>query len=386
MFTLENEEDAKNKLVVPYLLERGFDLSELSFEKSFRLRVGRSLRNIDDIDAAKKAHTARPRLDILVKRNGKNLFIVEVKGPDITIDSDDIEQAVSYARLVHPIAPLCLITNGQVWKLIDTITREELSPDKVDPHRHLTVSLPNEAYYEAVKYFLGYSRKNILAFCQWQVMTYMRELRGAADDRDKKYIPELYENRRHLTATTQQFMQAEARCFSAVGDLGSGKTCWACHGAIYTLEQGVVTFFYRGADVAGGILEAISRDFNWTLSPHYDDIQAVKRLLELFEHERIVVWIDDIDGLSLASVRHMLTEFLRRTERYPIKLLLTCKSESWQYLLEEEDSIPTPLASVVFHVNDVAGYKVGALDDQELLAAINKYRAFYSYRGLTEIT
>ncbi len=97
-----------------------------------------------------------------------------------------------------------------------------------------------------------------------------------------------------------------------------------------------------------------------------------------------MIWIDDFDGLLLASVRRMLTEFLRRTEGYPIKLLLTCKSETWQYLLEE-DGIPTPLASLVFQVNGVKGYRVGALDDQELLAVINKYRAFYHYNGAIDI-
>jgi len=360
MLALANEEDVKIKKVVTILQSLGFDISELYYEKSFHLHVGRFTYRID---TGEQIRTAQPRLDILVTRNGQNLFIVEVKGPDIDISSNDIDQAVSYARLVHPIVPLCLITNGQVWKLVDTITKEELSPDKVDPHHHLTVSLPDEAYYQAIKYFFGYSRENILAFCQWQVTTYMRELLGAADDRDKKYIPELYEERRHLAETMQQFMQAEARCFSAVGDSGSGKTCWACHSALHSLEQGVVTFFYRGSDIAGGILEAISRDLNWVLSQHYDDIQAVKRLLELFEHEQILVWIDDIDGLSLASVRHMLTEFLRRTEGYPIKLLLTCKSETWQYLLEA-DGIPTSLASLVFQVDDMKGYRVGALDGQ----------------------
>ncbi len=299
MLALVNEEDVKIKMVVAFLQSLGFDISELYYEKSFHLHVGRFTYRID---TGEQIRTAQPRLDILVTRNGQNLFIVEVKGPDIDISSNDIDQAVSYARLVHPIVPLCLITNGQVWKLVDTITKEELSPDKVDSHHHLTVSLPDEAYYQAIKYFLSYSRENILAFCQWQVTTFMRELRGTADDRDKKYIPELYEERRHLAETTQQFMQAEARCFSAVGDSGSGKTCWACHSALHSLEQGVVTFFYRGSDIVGGILEAISRDLNWVLSQHYDDIQAVKRLLELFEHEQILVWIDDIDGLSLASV------------------------------------------------------------------------------------
>jgi hypothetical protein len=329
-------------------------------------------------------HTAQPRLDILVTRDGQNLFTVEVKGPDIAIDSDDIDQAVSYARLVHPIAPLCLITNGQVWKLVDTITKEELDPKEVGPHLPLNVTLPDEDYYQALKYFLGYSRENILAFCQWQVQSYMEPLRGSADNRDKKYIPELYEERRDLTATTQRFMQEEARCFGVVGDSGSGKTCWACHEAIRSLEQGVVTFFYRGKNVERGILEAISHDLNWTLSTHYDDIQAVKRLLELFRHEQLVVWIDEIDGLPPVLARRVLEDFLRRTEGHRVKLLLTCKSETWQYLLKE-DGIPTMLASRIFQVNDEKGYQVGPLEEQEMLAAIMKYRAFYHYTGKLDI-
>jgi hypothetical protein len=38
---LYNEEDVKNKLVVPYLRSLGFDESELFYERSFDLKVGR---------------------------------------------------------------------------------------------------------------------------------------------------------------------------------------------------------------------------------------------------------------------------------------------------------------------------------------------------------
>lgn len=384
MFDLANEEDVKNKIIVPYLQSLGFDVSELSFEKSFQLHVGRSLRNIGEGETEKKGRPARPRLDILVKRNGRNLFIVEVKGPGVVIDQDDIDQAVCYAKLLHPIAPVCLLTNGIDWKLIDSVTKQDVAETTVNPHMPLHVTLPQEAYYETLKHFFGYSRENILTFCHWQVKDSMQELLGSAEDRNKKYIPELYEERKHLAQETQNFLASGARCFGVVGDSGSGKTCWACSSTLHSLERGIATFFYRGSDVANGILEAISRDLNWVLSQHYHDIQAAKRLLELFEHEQIVIWIDDIDGLSLASVRRMLTEFLRKTGQHPVKLLLTCKSTTWQYLLEEDGS-PTALASQVYLVNDVKGYRVGLLNDQEFQAMVMKYRAFYHYDGPFDI-
>jgi len=132
------------------------------------------------------------------------------------------------------------------------------------------------------------------------------------------------------------------------------------------------------------LLEAISHDLNWTLSTHYDEIQAVKRLLELFRNEPIVVWIDEIDGLPPVLARRVLEDFLRRIEGHRVKLLLTCKSETWQYLLKE-DSIPTMLASRVFQVNGEKGYYVGPLEEQEMLATIMKYRAFYHYTGMLDL-
>src|SRR5216683_6375245 len=124
---------------------------------------------------------------------------------------------------------------------------------------------------------------------------------------------------------------------------------------------------------------------NWSpISLTKTDIQAVKRLLELFRHEPIVVWIDEIDGLPPVLARRVLEDFLRRTEGHRVKLLLTCKSETWQYLLKE-DGIPTMLMSRVFQVNDERGYQVGPLEEQEMLATIMKYRAFYHYTGKLDI-
>jgi hypothetical protein len=373
---LANEEDVKIKRVVPILQSLGFDCTELFYEKSFLVQVGRSPVSINTEEQLRSMY---PRLDILVKRDGKNLFIVEVKGPTITIGQDEVDQAVCYARLVHPVAPFCLITNGQDWKLINTLTKEEVT-DKIDPNQEFKVVLPDEDVRSAIKYFLGYSRENMIAFCRAQVTVHMRELLGGTDDRDKKYIPELYQERDQLAQATQTFLQAASSCFSVVGDSGSGKTCWACHEALRTLEQGSVALFYRGFDVAGDILEAISNDLNWAFSPYYDEVQAVKRLLELFQQERITIWIDGIDSLPLASARRILTEFLRRTEGHAVKLLLTCNAETWSYLLEE-DGIPTLLATRVFQVNGVKGYQLGPVEEQELLRMIEKYRAFYHYSG-----
>ena len=195
---LTNEEDVKIKLVMQYLRSLGFDESELSFEKSFTLKVGRyTLR----VETNEQVHTAQPRLDILIKRSHRNLCVVEVKDTSVPIGSDEIDQAVSYGRLVHPLVPICIITNGKEWMIVDTITKEKIAENnKLSETLKYEVSLPQEAYYEALQHFIGYSQENVLTFCGQQVNNYMEPLKGSKDDRDKKYIEELYQGRKTIAA------------------------------------------------------------------------------------------------------------------------------------------------------------------------------------------
>ncbi len=78
---LSTEEDVKIKIVLDYLKSLGFKEDELSFEDSFLLYLGRSTYKIDTLEQRTKA---QPRLDILVRRNNINLFVVEVKSDLIT--------------------------------------------------------------------------------------------------------------------------------------------------------------------------------------------------------------------------------------------------------------------------------------------------------------
>src|SRR5689334_15162859 len=110
-----NEEEIRSKLLLPFLNDLGFDLSEISLEKSFSIRLGKS------------KHTIRGRSDILCKRNGKNLFIIELKNDSISIDQEDIDQGISYARLLTDIAPFTIITNGKTTRIFDSISREEIT-------------------------------------------------------------------------------------------------------------------------------------------------------------------------------------------------------------------------------------------------------------------
>ena len=73
---MKTEEDVKNNIVLPWLKELGFNESELQFERTLKVRVG---RGEVEIGADDEKQFKSGRYDILVTRNGVNLFVVEVK-------------------------------------------------------------------------------------------------------------------------------------------------------------------------------------------------------------------------------------------------------------------------------------------------------------------
>lgn len=114
-----NEEEVRGKILLPFLHDLGFDLSEMSFENRFTIRLGRTKSKLG-------------KSDILIKRNRTNLFVIELKNNSVTITQDDIDQGISYARLLPDnIAPFTIVSNGVTIRIFDSITREELTNSKI---------------------------------------------------------------------------------------------------------------------------------------------------------------------------------------------------------------------------------------------------------------
>jgi hypothetical protein len=218
---LSTEEDVKIKIVLDYLKSLGFKEDELSFEDSFLLYLGRSTYKVNTLEQRAKA---QPRLDILVKRNNVNLFVVEVKSDLITITKEEIKQATSYAKLVHPVAPFTIITNGKEFRLYCSLTREEIKNNELEIKDNYKIALPDDYMYEALKHFIGYSKENFLIYFQNQVLESMKTLLGSEHEPTKKYIPELHTPRKNFISDLRQFINSEKSVFALLGESGTGKT------------------------------------------------------------------------------------------------------------------------------------------------------------------
>lgn len=107
-----------------------FKSVKLSHQKSFSIKFGHHNVVIDNEEPSKYA--ARAIYDILLKLEDRNCILLELKKEGLKLTEEDIEQGLSYARLIHAMPPITLISNGKDNLLYDTFTKEKIKNATVD--------------------------------------------------------------------------------------------------------------------------------------------------------------------------------------------------------------------------------------------------------------
>lgn len=366
-----NEEEIKVKFVLPWLERAGISLQEIQLERSFSLRIGRQAIVVGQ-PQRQKNDTVGGRLDILVQRSGRNLLIVETKAEGLELTDDDRDQAISYARLVHPIAPYAVVTNGTDYRLYDTITKTKIDPKDIKIYG-FEASLPDAYLAEAQELFLALNSANLSAFCQSQVTGEMRLVKGTLAD-GKKYVPELHVPRELLVEEVKQFYASTLPGLLLIGQSGAGKTCDMCWLAESLLNEGKPVLFFNGVALEGGILDAIAAEFSWTFSGSELPIQVIRRMAVLAGCEQLTIIVDAIDEWIYESRENHLGSLLRAAENHNIKIIASCKSSAVERFLSLRGT-QTNIALLAKMV------EAREFTSKEFFSALDKYRQAYQFFG-----
>lgn len=389
-----NEEEIKIKIVLPFLRELGFIETDLLFEKSFSIRAG---RNTFIVDNSKEIENINPRLDILVKDKieQKNLFVLEIKSDQTQIQSEDIDQAISYSRLVHPIAPFSLITNGKEIKIFDTISKKEIIDhlDTIKPKcENSEIKLDIDIYYEAVANFLSYSKNNLRNFIRKEYQLNTKNVRGSIEEKNKTYIDEVYVPSETLNKVFEHFISQEKRVFGLVGMSGMGKTCWMCNTAEKLIANSTPLFYYNFGEIKNGIFSDIANDLNWSedISPILNEYEAINRILKIFSKSSVYIFLDGLDERRQGNELPIIEEFVKQIHNKDIKLVVTCKTYDWEKFIKSNRTV-TKFSDELFSGNENSdnkneedkykGIVLSELENNQLSLIINKYREFYGYQG-----
>lgn len=375
-----SEFDITGTILLPYLKDLGIDSSEISFEDSFTIRLGRNKH-------------ATGRSDMLIKRHGRNLFVIEVKAESKKLTDADRDQGISYARLLDEIAPFTIVSNGFSTKIFDTITKEELSgiiSEKSAFYKNgYTLSTDEELKlrYEALKNFIAMSPASLRIFCESNVNDRMGMIIGDSNSRYAKFIKKLYVQRKALTDSFEAFTASGDSIFGLVGDAGVGKTNTMCSLALQKLEDSFV-FFYNCAIIASPC-ECIAQDLNITFSSKTEKDVALKKLDELgrYADKTILIFIDAVDESTNPNIAQELSEMaLIAKNADKIKIIISCKSNIWNNVLKIKNK-PTHLYDEIdsFHNYNSSlenpGYHLTEFSDEELTAILPLYQKEFGFKG-----
>lgn len=378
-----NEEDIRGKILLPYLQDLGFDISEIFLEYTFSIRLG------------KRKHVTG-RSDILCKKNGRNLFVIELKNDSIEITQNDIDQGISYARLLlDDIAPFTIVSNGKQTRIFDSITRKELKGNISGESAFLTNGYSLSAdddiriRYEALKNFISLSTENLKVFCESQVYDRMGSIIGGINSSYSKFVKELYVQRNELQTTFDNFLNSPESIFGLVGNAGVGKTNTICSLALRNLEDKFVLFY--NAAIINSPLECISQDLNIAFSGRSESDVVLKKLDEIgrFANKNVLVFIDAIDESTNPNIAVELSEIALITKNLDkTKIIISCKSNIWNVILKIKNK-PTYLYQELNKYHDVIsdldnspGFLLNNFSDKELEEIIPLYQKAFGFKGV----
>lgn len=375
-----SEFDITGRILLPYLKYLGIDPSEITFEDSFSIRLGRN-------------KYATGRSDILIKRHGRNLFIIEVKAESKQLTDADRDQGISYARLLDEIAPFTIVSNGVSTKIYDSVTKEELSGNISKKSAFwkngysLSLDEDLKLRYEALKNFIAMSPENLRSFCELQVNDRMGMIIGDSNGRYAKFIKKLYVQRKELANTFEGFTASTDSVFGLVGVAGVGKTNTMCSLALEKLEDSFV-FFYNCAIITSPA-ECIAQDLNIAFSSRTEKDVALKKLDELgrYADKTVLLFIDAVDESTNPNIAQELSEMaLIAKNADKIKIIVSCKSNIWNLVLKIKNK-PTQLYKEVdsFHKFNGSlenpGYHLTEFTNEELAAILPIYQTEFGFKG-----
>lgn len=394
-FEIDSEEDLR-AMVISYCSELGFDADEISCEDYFSIKLGHNAINID-----KKAVGGRS--DILIARNGKPLAIIETKAPSHNLTDEDAQQAISYARLLATIAPFAIVTNGKETKVYDVLADGLLQIDNPQDSRwdkngqKISASaLSDDILYEATKTLIAINTDTVDKFCQQQVATALSDLKSNIQ-KNRKYIPELYVERRLLNDAYTKWLSSDLSIFATIAPSGYGKTNFMCA----KVEEVVVSnfaLFYSSGRFAKGLIDSIRNDFVWEFHRESDVASILSRLDTIAQSagKKFFIFLDAIDEnpSGIKAIKNELLDFATKIRQFPnVKLVLSCKFFDWSSIVIDgsqsfnllAESITPTHAIIEKRTTSPDASKIGAHLDEfnadELTEAINKYKSAFLLMG-----
>jgi len=383
-----NEAEICNRVLLPYLKSLNIKTSQIRYEQTFSIRLGRSVYDVNQ----KERKLISGRLDVLVKNeDGNNLFLFELKAPDQKLTKDDIDQGVSYARLLDQIAPFVIVSNGKNTQIFDTYTKEEITGEEISAKNELSIEESINLRFEALSKFLGYSAENLQAFCKDQNSRGMLALKGTNENR--KYNPQTYVVRKSVRDAVNSFVSSDSIAFAISGESGVGKTNELCS-ITEELATNHLVLFLSANEISESVERSLYDEFDWGFPEQTSFTAIIKRLENLGKklNKKVIIIIDALDEAVAVNFERKISELTSNIASClgHVKLIVSIKKSYWKRFSQFRD-IPSKL---LLHLDrrwndakdgeDPEPYTLTKFNSLEKEKALITYSKFYQLSDIPE--
>ena len=317
-----NEEEVKNKIVLPYLEKLGIENDDLEFETNFKIYLPR--KEMLEI-SGKVSNEKNVFSDILVKANingiKRNLFIIEVKRFEHILNEKDIQQGITYARLLEQIAPYTIITNGKNTLLYDTLECKEVI--NVEENK-LNVTISEEIKNEAYRSFVGIDIKNMMLVCDR--ISEMNWKDFVSKERSDKCVNiDLQINRKKYLDDLCKYAESNSHIYGLVGKSGIGKT-----NILYSFwkkqKEKNPILFYNAAVLDKDIKEKLCDDLEFMFGRNRSFNEWLTNIKQNICENKLIIIIDGIDERNnTVELRNQLNDLVKKIIDSNIILIISCK-------------------------------------------------------------
>lgn len=274
------------------------DGATIEQQVSFTVRFGHAVVHVN----GKEPEHVTGRADVLVSVDGRPMFVVELKRPGLGVNVDDVEQGLSYARVLHPRPPLVMVTDGDKTLFVETHGGEEWRPVSKDAEA-LRALLGSAALVaaddmkRAVSRLLGVDPKAWVTAVRAVTEFFIAERTGGWATPELPFVDGFLLPRRAVSDAVRA-LEAGRRLVFIEADPLSGKS--SALRALASALAGDDRFAVLALDADAGIdlftalADILSAHLFWPITPH--EARHWIQQLSRTEGTPLVLAIDDFDG------------------------------------------------------------------------------------------
>ncbi|MBV4474790.1 type I restriction endonuclease [Pseudomonas botevensis] len=279
-----------------------FNLPEGSIQHQIRFKFNFGHKTIE-IDGAQPT-SAQSIADVVLFSGDIPLAVLELKRPGVDLREEDGIQGMSYARAMHPSAPLVVVTNGEDCRFLETRTGQPW--DAVEVNENLLKKLMESAMKAAssdmefaVNTLMGTNPDVWMQAIRQTTESTLQELTGELDELTQPFAVDFLIRREATSEVIEKLDEGHNLIFVAGSSL-AGKSSVLRDLCIREENSGKRAVLYVNNDgdcsVIQAIVDTLEDSLNWPLQ-QAEARSWLKRLSRSDGPELILA----IDGLSSDS-------------------------------------------------------------------------------------